>query len=205
MSFYEDTLLPCVIDLACSSEPMMAFRRYVVPMATGEVLEVGIGSGPNLALYNPEQVSFVWGLEPSEGMHKRAHKNLAKSPVTVKWLALRGEEIPLADNTIDTIVLTYTLCTIPDYHTALQQMYRVLKPGGKLLFCEHGLSPDLAVQKWQNGLTPLWKKMAGGCHLNRPIREYIGAAGFHIEEIHDEYIEKAPRFVGYMTFGWAIK
>lgn len=184
---------------------MMAFRRHVVPRAVGEVLEVGMGSGPNLGLYNPDKVDFVWGLEPSAGMHKRATKNLQKSPVKVKWLGLRGEEIPLPDNSIDTIVLTYTLCTIPDYHKALAQMYRVLKPGGKLLFCEHGLAPDLPVQKWQHRLTPLWKKMAGGCHLNRPMVEYISEAGFYIEECHNEYINKAPRFVGYMYYGQASK
>lgn len=205
MSFYEDTLLPCVIDLACSSEPMMAFRKHVVPLAAGEVLEVGMGSGPNLALYNPDTVKFVWGLEPSAGMHKRARKNLAKSPVTVKWLALRGEEIPLADNSVDCIVLTYTLCTIPDYAKALEQMYRVLKPGGKLLFCEHGLAPDAAVQKWQHRLTPIWKKIAGGCHLNRPVTHYIAETGFHIMESHNEYIDKAPQFVGYMYYGHAVK
>jgi ubiquinone/menaquinone biosynthesis C-methylase UbiE len=118
---------------------------------------------------------------------------------------LRGEDIPLPDNSIDSIVLTYTLCTIPDFATALQQMYRVLKPGGQLLFCEHGLSDEEHVQTWQHRLTPLWKKMCGGCHLNRPVSNYISAAGFVIDEVHNEYIDKAPRFIGYMYYGIAHK
>ena len=205
MRFYDNVILPWAIDLACSTEEMMTFRRYVVPLAVGQVLEVGMGSGLNLSLYDPKKVELVWGLEPSEGMHKKARKNLSTSPVEVKWLALKGEDIPLPDNSIDTIVLTYTLCTIPDYQKALEQMYRVLKPGGKLLFCEHGLCPDHDVQKWQHRLTPVWKKLAGGCHLDRPMDEYIRQAGFDIEEVNNDCVPGAPRVVGYMYYGQAFK
>lgn len=205
MGLYDNKILPYVIDKACATDEMMAFRRHVVPLAAGQVLEVGMGAGPNLALYDPARVELVWGLEPSEGMHRRAQKNLAKSPVPVKWLALKGEEIPLPDNSIDTVVLTYTLCTIPDWKTALQQMYRVLRPGGVLLYCEHGLSPDPAVQKWQHRLTPLWKKLAGGCHLNRPTTDYLQQAGFSIDDSYNDCIPGAPQFVGYMCYGQARK
>lgn len=205
MSFYENRVLPFVIDLACSTDPIMQLRARVVPKATGKVLEVGMGSGINLALYDTNRVDLVWGLEPSQGMRRKAEKNLAASPVKVEWLDLPGEQIPLDDNSVDTVLLTYTLCTIPDWKKALQQMHRVLKPGGKLLFCEHGRSPDTAVVKWQDKLTPMWKKLCGGCHLNRPITEYLESTGFTVLEVDNLYVDKAPRFAGYMYVGEAIK
>lgn len=205
MSFYENTVLPFVIDLACSTAPIMDLRQKVVPLCTGRVLEVGAGSGINFKLYNANKVQHVYALEPSAGMRRKAEKNSASSPVPVQWLDLPGEKIPLEDNSVDTVLLTYTLCTIPDYATALQQMFRVLKPGGQLLFCEHGRAPEADVQKWQDKLTPTWVKIAGGCHLNRPIAEYIKQAGFAVTESENVYVEKSPRFVGYMYYGRAIK
>jgi len=205
MSFYENRVLPFVIDLACSMKPIMELRNHVVPRCTGIVLEVGAGSGINFELYDPARVTKVLALEPSAGMQRKAQKNLARAKVPVEWLDLPGEKIPLADNSVDTVLLTYTLCTIPDYKTALQQMFRVLKPGGQLFFCEHGRAPDAEVTVWQDRLTPTWVKMAGGCHLNRPIAEYIKEAGFSITEQHNLYLEKSPRFVGYMYYGCATK
>jgi len=205
MSFYENRVLPFVIDLACSMQPIMELRHRVVPRCTGIVLEVGAGSGINFALYDAAKVEKVYALEPSEGMRRKAQPNLSRTKVPVEWLDLPGEKIPLADNSVDTVLLTYTLCTIPDYQTALQQMFRVLKPGGQLFFCEHGRAPDADVVKWQDRLTPTWVKMAGGCHLNRPIADYIKEAGFGITEQHNLYLEKSPRFVGYMYYGCAEK
>jgi ubiquinone/menaquinone biosynthesis C-methylase UbiE len=205
MRFYENRILPFVIDLACSMKPIMELRNHVVPRCTGIVLEVGAGSGINFELYDPGKVQKVYALEPSDGMRRKAQKNLSASPVPVEWLGLPGEQIPLADNSVDTVLLTYTLCTIPDYQTALRQMYRVLKPGGQLFFCEHGRAPDADVTKWQDRLTPTWVKMAGGCHLNRPIADYIKEAGFTITEQENCYMEKAPRFVAYMYYGCAVK
>lgn len=205
MGFYENTILPSIIDWSCSMAPIIELRKKVVPLAKGKVLEVGIGSGINLSLYNPAQVEHVWGLEPASGMRRKATKNLSLSPVTVEWLDLPGEAIPLDNNSVDTVLLTYTLCTIPDWKTALQQMHRVLKPQGKLLFCEHGRAPQKSVSKWQDRLTPVWKKFAGGCHLNRPIATCIEESGFTIEEINNLYLEKAPRFAGYMYYGQASK
>jgi ubiquinone/menaquinone biosynthesis C-methylase UbiE len=205
MGFYENRVLPFVIDLACSMPPIMDLRQQVVPRCQGVVLEVGAGSGINFALYDSKKVSKVYALEPSTGMRHKAQKNLSRSPVPVEWLNLPGEKIPLPDHSVDTVLLTYTLCTIPDYHTALQQMFRVLKPGGQLFFCEHGRAPDAEVVKWQDKLTPTWKKWAGGCHLNRPIADYIKEAGFSITEQKNLYLEKGPRFASYMYYGRALK
>lgn len=203
MSFYEDRILPHIIDKAWSVGQVMKLRSQVVPMARGIVLEIGMGSGINLQFYNPDKVDLVYGLEPSEGMRRKARNNLQASPVAVEWLGLPGEQIPLDDNSVDTVVLTFTLCTIPDYKSALAQMKRVLKPGGELLFLEHGESPDSDVRKWQHRITPGWKKLAGGCHLNRPITELIAEAEFDVEELNNFYMPKAPRFAAYIYKGRA--
>lgn len=204
MGFYDNKILPIIIDKACSMTSIMGLREKVVPLAKGKVLEVGMGSGINLALYNPDNIDFVWGLEPSLGMRKKAQRNLDKSPVEVKWLDLPGEQIPLDDNSVDTVLLTYTLCTIPDWQRALQQMRRVLKPDGKLLFCEHGLADESSVQNWQNRITPAWKKIAGGCHLNRPIAESIASCGFTINTLETCYAPGVPKIAGYMYYGEAV-
>jgi ubiquinone/menaquinone biosynthesis C-methylase UbiE len=205
MHFYEEVMLPFFMRQACSSKPYVELRKKLIPLATGKVLEVGMGSGENLSCYDPEKLDFVWGLEPSEGMRKQAKKNVERSPVEVKWLDLPGEKIPLEDCSVDTVVLTYTLCSIADWRLALQQMHRVLKPEGKLLFCEHGKAPDSNVQKWQDRLTPTWKKVVGGCHLNRPITSYLEETGFAIENLETFYMEGFPRFVGYIYLGQASK
>ena len=204
MSFYEDRILPHIIDCACSMGQLMKLRSQVVPHARGRVLEVGMGSALNLEFYNPDQVEMVYGLEPSGGMRRKAQPNLARSPVKVEWLELPGEKIPLEDHSVDTVLLTFTLCTIPDWHAALQQMKRVLKPGGELLFLEHGESPHDSTRKWQHRVTPGWKKLAGGCHLNRNIADLIRQAGFEILELENLYIPKAPKIAGYIYKGRAI-
>lgn len=204
MSFYDQKILPYIIDFACSSGPMMKLRAKLVPKARGKVLEVGMGSGVNLALYDAAQVEKIWGLEPSHGMRERAKKNLAKSTVEVDWLDLPGELIPLEDNSVDTVLLTFTLCTIPDWLKALEQMKRVLKPDGQLLFLEHGLSPEQSVANWQNKLTPMWSKCFGGCHLNRSTSECLQTAGFTIESLDNFYLEGGPKFASYMAMGVAI-
>lgn len=205
MGFYDDRILPHIIDRACSMGQVMKLRSQVVPLATGKVLEVGIGSAINLEFYNPDQIELVYGLEPSQGMRRKAAANLAKSPIQVEWLDLPGETIPLADDSVDTVLLTFTLCTIPDWETALKEMRRVLKPNGELLFLEHGESPDNGVCKWQHRITPGWKKLAGGCHLNRNIADLIRQAGFEIQELENLYIPKAPKIAGYVYKGRAKK
>ncbi|OEY67615.1 class I SAM-dependent methyltransferase [Marinobacter sp. X15-166B] len=205
MKFYNERILPHLIDKVCSLGQVMKLRRQVVPQAQGIVLEIGMGSGINLALYNPAAVSLVYGLEPSAGMRRKAGKNLGQSPVPVEWLDLPGEQIPLADASVDTVLVTFTLCTIADSQAALAQMLRVLKPGGHLLFLEHGLSPEPSVSVWQHRITPGWKKIAGGCHLNRDIAQLITDAGFAIETIDNFYIPAAPRIAGHIYQGKAVK
>lgn len=205
MKFYDEKILPVLIDKACSLGQVMKLRSQVVPQCEGKVLEVGMGSGINLEFYDTNKVDMVYGLEPSEGMRRKAQANLAKSPVTVEWLDLPGEQIPLEDNSVDTVLLTFTLCTIPDWSAALKQMLRVLKPGGKLLFLEHGQSPDDAIHKWQDRITPAWKRVAGGCHLNRPISKLIAESGFIVDELENLYIPKAPKIAGYIYKGIAHK
>jgi len=205
MSYYEERILPHIIDRACSMGQVMKLRSQLVPRAKGRVLEVGMGSGINLEFYNPETVSMVYGLEPSEGMRRKAIPNVKRSPIHVEWLGLPGEQIPLADNSVDTILLTFTLCTIPDWNTALLQMKRVLKPGGELLFLEHGEAPHETTRKWQHRITPGWKKISGGCHLNRHIADLIRHAGFELEELENLYIPNAPKIAGYIYMGMARK
>jgi ubiquinone/menaquinone biosynthesis C-methylase UbiE len=203
MGIYERYVLPRMIDLACGQEPIAKQRQKVVPQASGRVLEVGMGSGLNLPHYDPAKVEFVWGLEPSEGMRVRAQPRLAQAPFEVKWLDLPGEEIPLEDASADTVLLTYTLCTIADFRTALAQMRRVLKPGGKLLFSEHGAAPDTGVRKWQDRINPIWKKLAGGCNINRDVPAALEQAGFKIHELDSLYLPKTPKIAAFQYWGYA--
>lgn len=202
MGFYNSKILPLLIDKACGGAPIQAQRKIVVPQARGEVLEIGIGSGLNLPFYDTSAVTKIWGLEPSAEMRVKAAKVAAKTAVPVSFLDLPGEEIPLGDGTIDTVLVTYTLCTIPDVAAALNQMRRVLKPEGKLIFCEHGLAPDASVRRWQNALNPIWGKVSGGCNLNRPIDALVKQAGFEIETLDTGYIA-SPKFAGFNYWGTA--
>jgi len=141
----------------------------------------------NLPFYDPDEVEVIWGLEPSGGMRRLAAQRIEDSGLDVRWLDLPGEEIPLDDDSIDTIVLTYTLCSIPDWRAALAQMRRVLAPDGRMVFSEHGEAPDASVRKWQRRLNPIWKTVAGGCHLDRPIDRCLEEAGFALDTIETEY------------------
>lgn len=204
MSFYDDRILPHLINFACGTKPVLKQREKIVPQAEGRILEIGMGSGLNLPFYQPEKVDKVWGLEPSEGMREKARPRVEAVPFELEWLDLPGEEIPLDDNSADTIVLTYTLCTIPDWFKAVQQMRRVLKPGGKLLFSEHGKAPDEAVRRWQNRINPYWNKIAGGCHLNRDIPLMLQEGGFQLKELETLYVPKTPKTMGFTYWGFAI-
>lgn len=202
MSFYENHCLPHIINFVCGLKVIQKQREKVIPLAQGRVLEIGMGSGLNIPFYNTENIEFVWGLEPSEGMRKKAQRNLKQAPFEVRWLDLPSEEIPLDDNSVDTVVLTYTLCTIPDWQKALQQMRRVLKPGGKLIFCEHGEAPDDNIRRWEARVNPVWKKVVGGCNLGRPIPRFIEAGGFNIQNIEAEYLP-GPKFAAFNYMGTA--
>ncbi len=203
MSFYDNNVLPHVINLVCGSTPILRQREKIVPQAEGRVLEVGMGSGINIPYYDTNKVEKVWGLEPSTGMRKKAQKRVDAAPFDLEWLDLPGEEIPLDDNSVDTIVLTYTLCTIPDWKAAVEQMRRVLRPGGKLLFSEHGKAPDAAIQVWQDRVNPIWMKLAGGCHLNRDIPVLLQEGGFKIKDLDTLYVPKTPKIAAFTFWGYA--
>jgi len=205
VNLYEKLFLPHMVNWACGLKPIARLRQKVVPLAQGKVLEVGMGGGLNLPFYDTGKVDRVWGLEPSEGMRRLARKNLRRTSIDVEWITLPAGEIPLEDEGVDTILLTFTLCTIPDWREALRQMRRVLKPEGRLLFCEHGAAPDENVRRWQARLTPWWKRVAGGCHLDRPIPEYIEEAGFRIEKMETGYSPGVPRIAGFNYCGTARK
>lgn len=202
MGLYEKYALPRLVNLACGGSTMEKQRAKIVPQAKGTVLEVGVGSGLNLPFYDTSKVDKIWGLEPSDEIRKMAAKVAANVDIPVEFLDLPGEEIPLEDQSVDTVLVTYTLCTIPDVARALAQMRRVLKPGAELLFCEHGKAPDRAVQKWQDRIDPIWGKFGGGCHLNRPIDLLVKNAGFTIDRMETMYLP-GPKLVSYQYWGAA--
>ncbi len=203
MGFYENRVLPRLIDVGCGAPPIARQREKVVPQASGRILEIGMGSGLNIPYYDPARVEKVWGLEPSVGMRRRAAPRVAAAPFEIEWLDLPCEQIPLADDSADTIVLTYTLCTISDFRTALAQMRRVLKPGGVLLFSEHGAAPDPGVRRWQDRINPVWKKLAGGCNLNRDVPGALEQAGFAVRQLDTMYLPKTPRIAAFQYWGHA--
>jgi ubiquinone/menaquinone biosynthesis C-methylase UbiE len=205
VGFYENWILPKLIDLGCGAEPIAKQRQKIVPLAEGRVLEIGMGSGLNIPFYDTTKVELVWGLEPSEGMRRKAAPRVANAPFPLEWLSLPGEEIPLDDDSADTVLLTYTLCTIPDFRAALSQMRRVLKPGGRLLFSEHGAAPDADVRKWQDRINPIWKKLAGGCNINRDVPAMLEEAGFAIQSIETMYLPATPRIAAFQYWGHATE
>jgi ubiquinone/menaquinone biosynthesis C-methylase UbiE len=202
MSWYEEKVLPRLINVACSSKPAHKQREKIVPRASGDVLEIGFGSGLNLAHYDSSKVRRIWGLEPSEGMRKLAANPIAESGLDVELIDLPGEEVPLEDNSVDTVLITFTLCTIAEVATALDGMRRVLKPRGQLLFSEHGKAPDANVVKWQERMNPVWKKFSGGCNMNRDIPALLDAAGFEIQDDNRMYVP-GLKSLSYMYWGAA--
>jgi ubiquinone/menaquinone biosynthesis C-methylase UbiE len=202
MGFYQDRILPHLINLSMRNAYLVPYRERTASAAEGRVLEIGIGSGLNLPFYGP-QVREILGLEPSPRLVAMARHAARESRSPVTFIEDSAEAIPLDGASIDTVVTTWTLCTIPGAVQALGEMRRVLKPGGQLLFVEHGLAPEESVRKWQNRLTPLWKAIGGGCHLNRPIRNLIETAGFSITALENSYVPRAPRMMGYLYQGRA--
>ena len=188
MGLYGKYVLPRVVHLACSARPNMRQREKLVPLASGRVLEVGMGSGLNLPFYDARRVTKVWGLEPSPEMSKMASAAVEAVAFDVEFVSAGGEQIPLDSESFDTVLMTFTLCTIPDAERALMEIARVLKRGGQLLFCEHGAAPDAGVRRWQNRIDPLWRRLAGGCHLNRDIPGLIRRGGFEITRMDTMYI-----------------
>jgi len=188
MSFYDRRVLPWLIELCMRNKEARRYRERMIPLATGRVLEVGVGSGLNLPFYGAG-VRHLYALEPSPELRKMAGRRTKGTRFAVEFLDRSAEEIPLERGSVDTVVTTWTLCTIPDAIGALQEMKRVLKPGGLLLFVEHGLAPDASVQAWQHRLNPLWTRIGGGCNLDRDIDDLIVQSGFRLAELQTEYVK----------------
>lgn len=201
MGFYEKYLLPKILNAVMKSPELTNIRAQLVPQATGRVLEVGIGSGLNLPFY--QDGVKVTGVDPSTELQVYAREVAERSAVEVDFLSLSGEDLPAEDNYFDSVVITWTLCSIPDPEKALAEIRRVLKPSGKMIFAEHGLSPDASVARWQSRINPVWKVIGGGCHLNRKIDRMISQAGFSFDAMSQGYIP-GPKFATYNYRGVAI-
>jgi ubiquinone/menaquinone biosynthesis C-methylase UbiE len=203
MSFYEKYILPRFLNCACASEPITYQRKKVVPLAEGKILEVGIGSGLNLPFYNKSKIIEIWGIDPSEELNAMAKRVAAEENINVKFITSSAEDIPFPNNYFDTVLITYTMCTIPSVLKANEEMRRVLKSGGKMIFCEHGVSPDESIKKWQKRLNSIWGKIAGGCNINRDIPMLIKSSGFKIVMMDEMYLPKTPKIAGYNYWGYA--
>lgn len=188
MGFYDKYLLPRLVHFTCGQNPSMRQREKVVPLATGHVLEIGIGSGLNIPFYDAQKVEHLWGLDPSAEMWSIARKNASEHHLDAEFIQSGAESIPLENNSADTVLMTYTMCTIPDVHKALDEIKRVLKPAGKLIFCEHGKAPDKSVQRWQNRFNPMWRMLAGGCNINRAIPDLLTQSGYKSDDMQTMYL-----------------
>ncbi|MFM5885935.1 MAG: class I SAM-dependent methyltransferase [Novosphingobium sp.] len=204
-NWYDEQVVPRVIKCACSAPAVMALRAKIVPLASGAVFEIGCGGGINQPLYDAARITSYAGMDPSgKGL------DFARAAAAGKgWQAdIRqgfGEAIPFEDDRFDCVVCTFTLCSVTDQAQTLRELRRVLKPGGRLLFGEHGRAPDAGVQKWQRRIEPVWKRLAGGCHLTRPVTAAIASAGFDIAAHEQRYASQTLRFAGWMEWGSAIK
>jgi ubiquinone/menaquinone biosynthesis C-methylase UbiE len=205
MNPWERYVVPNLIACACSSRPIMKQRAKVVPKAEGVVLELGCGSGTNFAMYDAGKVERLYALEPAPGMVVKARRTAGSLGIgrSIDFLETGAENIPLPDNSVDTAVITFVLCTIPDWEGALAETRRVLKPGGRILFSEHGLAPDEGVAKWQRRVEPVWKALAGGCHLTRDTVSLLHEGGFTTEDTETMYLPNTPKIAGYVSWGSA--
>ncbi|WP_278315182.1 class I SAM-dependent methyltransferase [Lolliginicoccus levis] len=204
MGIYGDTILPRIINVACGTKLTGPQREQACAGLTGDVVEIGFGSGLNIPYY-PPAVSRVLAIEPADAAWHIARKRVAHSPVPVERHGLDGQSLPLDDASCDSALSTWTLCTIPDVAAALREVRRVLKPGGTFHFVEHGLAPDSTVQNWQHRLNPLQQKLFGGCNLDRPIVPLIEDAGFTISSIEEFYEKGTPKFLGALSLGVATR
>ncbi|MDE2561617.1 MAG: class I SAM-dependent methyltransferase [Sphingomonadales bacterium] len=203
--WYDEHVVPRLIRCACSSPAIMDLREKVIPLATGKVFELGCGGGINQRYYDRDKVTAFSGIDPTAKLLDYAREQIRRKGWEADIRAGKGEAIPFGDAEFDTVVCTYTLCSVEDPARVLSEMRRVLKPGGKFLFLEHGSAPDAGVRKWQGRIEPVWKRMAGGCHLTRQVGGAVLDGGFLLEEHDCEYAPKTPKWAGWMEWGVAVK
>ena len=204
MGFYSRVIFPCVLDFAMTTGQMKKRRSQVLADVSGDIFEIGFGTGLNLPFY-PDHVKEITTVEVNPGTSKRAQKRIAESDITVHTNILNAESLPMDDETFDSVVCTWTLCSIENVEKALSEVRRVLRPGGKFFFVEHGASPDPKIRKWQDRLNPFWGIIGDGCNLNRNAEQLIQDQHFEITSLDKGYMEKSPRFAGYMYQGVATK
>jgi len=204
-NWYEEHVVPRLIRCACSGPAIMKLREKVVPLASGAVFELGCGGGLNQRLYDSARISSYAGVDPSSKGLEFARAEASRKGWANDIRNGTGEAIPFADESFDSVVCTFTLCSVQDPLQTLREMRRVLKPGGRLLFAEHGAAPDAEVARWQVRIEPIWKRIAGGCHLTRPVGPAIGANGYALDPLGAQYAPKVPRFAGWMEWGVATK
>ena len=202
MPFYRDHIYPRLVSALGDPKPIREVRQRMIPLAQGEVLEIGVGPGVNFVLYDPKKVSKVYALEPNPGMIRLAEQH-RRTELNVEFLDLPGERIPLGDGSVDTVVSTFTLCTIPGVADAIRGIGRVLRPGGQFLFFEHGLSPDIRVRRWQERTEPLFQWAFEGCHVTRDIPALIKEGGFRVERMETGYLAPFPKSGSYCFWGVA--
>jgi ubiquinone/menaquinone biosynthesis C-methylase UbiE len=204
MGFYSQVIFPRLCDFLLNRPLVAKHRRKLLAHAYGDVLEIGFGTGLNLQHY-PARVRKLTTADPKVGMHRLAQKRVNKSGIEIDQQMMSGENLPFEDSTFDCVVSTFTLCSIEDVSQALSEVYRVLKPGGKFLFLEHGLSPEPSVQKWQRRLNWLEMRLADGCHLDRNMRELVAVQAFSSVDVEEFYLERTPKTHGYLYRGIAVK
>lgn len=197
--------VPRIIKIACGAPQIMKLRSQLVPLALGDVFEIGCGGGINQQFYNASAISRYCGIDPGAKLLDYTRAEAEKKGWKADIRDGIGEDIPFESNSFDTVVCTYTMCSVQDQAQVVNEMKRILKPGGKLLFLEHGRAPDADVAKWQDRIEPIWKPIAGGCHLTRPITSAVRVGGFEVEQLGERYAPKTPKAVGWMEWGVGVK
>mgnify|MGYP001273905723 FL=1 len=203
MSFYEKKILPKVLDLLCGSSPINYQRKKIVPKVSGNVLEIGIGSGLNLPHYNVSNISNITALDPAEELTDIAKKRISELDLDIDVINCGAEEIPLESKSFDSILVTYTLCSIENLDDSMKEIRRVIKDDGTLFFCEHGIAPDLKTKNWQNRINPIWKRLMGGCNINRDIPEIISNSKLEIVDLETMFLPGTARIAGFNYWGTA--
>lgn len=204
-NWYDEHIVPRLIKVACSQEGIADRRAQVVPRASGRVFEIGCGGGINQSYYDRDKITGFAGIDPSGKLLDYARQEAAKKGWEADIRQGFGENIPFGDEEFDTVVCTYTLCSVDDNQRVISELRRILKPGGNLLYLEHGQAPDANVRRWQKRIEPTWKQLMGGCHLTRPIADAVRGAGFAVTPIDQGYMPKMPKFASWMEWGVAVK